>query len=227
MTMIRHLQIGLLALTSLWAGACMTFYEPPPEGVTPELMQVKNTSEDISTTDDDGAPPDKAPGLTSRTLSETQAGLGNALLAPLEDLNVQRAPIPELLLAIKNPYAVPADIDCAQLTERIEALNVLLGRDWDIPPPDKANLSERASDGASTAFLEAIASETSGLIPYRGIVRSLSGAKRHQTKHRKAYERGSHRRTFLKGLGHARGCAYPAAPQALPESEMQIDIDFR
>ena len=101
-------------------------------------------------------------------------------------------------------------------------LDSLLGRDWDIPPPDEKGLSDRAADGASTAFLDAVSSGASGLIPYRGFVRSLTGANRHAQKVRKAYERGSHRRTFLKAIGLSKGCAYPAAPLPAPEEEDRI-----
>ncbi|MEO0551542.1 MAG: hypothetical protein AAFZ91_16625, partial [Pseudomonadota bacterium] len=76
--------------------------------------------------------------------------------------------------------------------------------------------------GASTAFLDAVSSGASGFIPYRGIVRTVTGANSHATKVRKAYERGSHRRTFLKGIGLMKGCSYPAAPLPLPEEDPRV-----
>ena len=165
------------------------------------------------------------PSATERAIERTESGFGDAALSPLEDVNLKRASIPEEFISIKNPYLVDPEITCTEIAIEVTELDGLLGRDWDIPPPDKKGLSERAADGASTAFLDAVASGASGIIPYRGLVRSVTGANRHASKVRKAYERGSHRRTFLKAMGLAKGCEYPAAP--LPPVEEESKIVFR
>lgn len=165
------------------------------------------------------------PSATERAINQSQDGFSEAALSPLEDVNLKRAKIPEKFKQIRNPYLVAVESSCEKIAEDVLELDALLGRDWDIPPPDKKGLSDRAADGASTAFLDTIASGASGLIPYRGIVRTVTGANSHATKVRKAYERGSHRRTFLKGIGLAKGCEYPAAP--LPPSEEESKIEFR
>lgn len=168
---------------------------------------------------------DPAPSATERAIERTESGFGDAALSPLEDINLKRDSIPEEFKDIKNPYLVDPEITCTEIATEVTELDGLLGRDWDIPPPDKKGLSDRAADGASTAFLDAVASGASGIIPYRGLVRSVTGANRHATKVRKAYERGSHRRTFLKAMGLAKGCEYPAAP--LPPVEENSKIVFR
>ncbi|MCR9077962.1 MAG: hypothetical protein NXH78_02580 [Hyphomonadaceae bacterium] len=174
----------------------------------------------------DQAPAAEAgPSATERAIVKTQDGFGEAALSPLEDVNLKRAKIPEKFKQIKNPYLVAVETPCEKIAEEVLELDALLGRDWDIPPPDKKGLSDRAADGASTAFLDTVASGASGLIPYRGIVRTVTGANSHATKVRKAYERGSHRRTFLKGIGLAKGCDYPASP--LPPVEEESKIQFR
>jgi len=159
---------------------------------------------------------------TDRALQKSQDGFSDAALTPLEDVNIKRAKIPDEFKEIRNPYAVSPDVDCEKIAKEVTVLDGLLGRDWDIPPPDKEGLSERAADGASTAFLDTVASGASGFIPYRGIVRTVTGANSHATKVRKAYERGSHRRTFLKGMGLIKGCAYPASPLPLPKEEPKV-----
>lgn len=168
---------------------------------------------------------EQGPSATEKAIERTQDGFGDAALSPLEDVNLKRAKIPEKFKQIKNPYLVAVETSCEKIAEEVLELDALLGRDWDIPPPDKKGLNERAADGASTAFLDTVASSASGLIPYRGIVRTVTGANSHATKVRKAYERGSHRRTFLKGIGLAKGCEYPAAP--LPPEEEKSMIEFR
>lgn len=159
---------------------------------------------------------------TDRAIQRSQDGFGEAALSPLEDVNLKRAKIPEEFKQIRNPYAVNTEISCDQIAKEVNTLDGLLGRDWDIPPPDEKGLSDRAADGASTAFLDAVSSGASGFIPYRGLVRTVTGANSHATKVRKAYERGSHRRTFLKGIGLMKDCVYPAAPLPIPEEEPKV-----
>lgn len=179
-----------------------------------------------STPKPDATPPeDEGPSATERAIDQTQSGFGDAALSPLEDVNLKRAKIPDKFKEIKNPYLVDIETSCEKIGKEVLSLDALLGRDWDVPPPDKKGMSDRAADGASTAFLDAVSSGASGIIPYRGIVRTVTGANSHATKVRKAYERGSHRRTFLKGIGLAKGCVYPAAP--LPPVEEEPKIQFR
>ncbi len=159
---------------------------------------------------------------TQRAIDTAGSGVGEAASAPLKDLNLKRDKIPALLKKIRNPYKVDPEIDCLEITLRVEALTAILGRDWDVAPPDKKSLEERTADGASTAFLDTVASEASGLIPYRGLVRAVSGANRHNKKVLKAYERGSHRRTFLKGLGLMKGCSGPAAPAPIEDDSKVV-----
>lgn len=159
---------------------------------------------------------------TDRAIQRSQDGFGEAALSPLEDVNLKRAKIPEEFKQIRNPYAVDPEISCDKIAKEVTTLDGLLGRDWDIPPPDEKGLSDQAADGASTAFLDAVSSGASGFIPYRGLVRTVTGANSHASKVRKAYERGSHRRTFLKGIGLMKECSYPAAPLPLPEEDPKV-----
>jgi len=177
-----------------------------------------------TTTSDPISDPDAASetNAADRAIQRSQDGFSEAALSPLEDVNLKRAPIPEEFKQIRNPYGVDPDISCDMIVKEVTTLDVLLGRDWDVPPPDEKGLNDRAADGASTAFLDAVASGASGFIPYRGLVRTVTGANSHATKVRKAYERGSHRRTFLKGMGLIKGCVYPAAPLPLPEEDPKV-----
>ena len=159
---------------------------------------------------------------TDRAIQQSQDGFGDAALSPLEDVNLKRAKIPDEFKELRTPYAVDPETSCDVIAKEVNTLDGLLGRDWDIPPPDEKGISDRAADGASTAFLDAVSSGASGFIPYRGLVRTVTGANSHATKVRKAYERGSHRRTFLKGIGLMKGCAYPAAPLPLPEEDPRV-----
>ncbi len=191
------------SLTALLLGACAS--NPAPADTRPEGTVGETAS----------------PGVVQRT----SQGLPDAAASPLTDLNLRRQTIPELLKAIDNPYHVDAGISCDDITSQVSALDELLGRDFDVPPPDPASLSERAAEGASTAFLDTVSSTASSVIPFRGVVRNVSGANAHERRVRKAFERGSHRRTFLKGIGMMQGCVSPAAP--LPPPPEEDDIVFK
>ncbi|GAB5455098.1 MAG: hypothetical protein Hens2KO_13270 [Henriciella sp.] len=173
-------------------------------------------------TADDTAESDADSSATERAIQQSQDGFGDAAASPLKDVNLIRDTAPEEFKKIKNPYNVDPEISCDEIAVEVTRLNELLGRDWDIPPPDKKGMSDRAADGASTAFLDTVASTASGIIPYRGIVRTVTGANSHATKVRKAYERGSHRRTFLKGMGLIKACDYPASPLPLPKEDPKV-----
>ena len=163
------------------------------------------------------------PNSVDRAVGSTRSGFTDAALTPVEDLNLKRDEIPLLLRQIKDPYLIPADVSCEALANEVVALNGVLGRDWDVPvPKDDRSLGDQAADGTSSALLDTVASEAGGIIPFRGIVRTVTGAKAWNKKVLRAYERGSHRRTFLKGLGHANGCAPPASPLPPPPEEQKI-----
>jgi hypothetical protein len=65
--------------------------------------------------------------------------------------------------------------------------------------------------GRETA-LGAAADFASDAIPFRGWVRKLSGAEKHERLVRDAITAGAVRRAYLKGLGEAKGCMPPATP---------------
>ena len=51
------------------------------------------------------------------------------------------------------------------------------------------------------------------ILPFRGILREVTGAAENDRALRAAYTAGMVRRGFLKGLGLGRGCKYPARPK--------------
>jgi hypothetical protein len=163
-----------------------------------------------TTTRSDGSPKIQTSAEASKDSVE------GAAQAPLRDLNVLRTKIPEVLLeAIADPYKRPAHnlrvgraAQCAQLVILIKPLNDALGADFDTPAKDEDDLLGR---GRATA-LGAAASVASDAIPFRGWVRKLSGAERHDRLVQQAIAAGAARRAYLKGLGEARGCDPPATP---------------
>ncbi|RIJ20455.1 hypothetical protein D1224_15150 [Henriciella barbarensis] len=158
-----------------------------------------------------------------QAVSQTRSGFTDAALSPLEDLNLRKDEVPEVLAAISNPYKVNTAATCSELAAEIETLDAVLPPDWDeVTEEEQATLSERAADTASDGVLGVVASEARGLIPYRGWVRRLSGANSHDRKVRAAFDRGRARRTYLKAIGRTKNCEGIAAPVFAEENEPAV-----
>lgn len=150
------------------------------------------------------------------TEEANEANVRGVVSAPLRDLDVLQTKIPDVLLeAMADPYARPLtglrmtrSAQCAQLAALLTPLDDALGADLDTPSKDEDDLLQK---GRTTA-LGAMAGAASDAIPFRGWVRKLSGAERHDTLVKAAITAGGVRRAYLKGLGEAHGCNPPATP---------------
>ena len=129
--------------------------------------------------------------------TEDASDVQDALATPVGDLNIAQQEIPEYLALMDDPYN-PVPENCTLLLEQLDKLNDLLGADLDVPVSDEELRNQRA--------LNATSATAGGFIPFRGIVRALSGASEHDRKVRDAYERGLIRRAFLKGISGEIGC---------------------
>lgn len=126
---------------------------------------------------------------------------------PLRDLNIDARDIPEVLqIAVRDPYATQGMESCNALVTAIANLDMALGADYDIADSDG---NDRLSEGRIGQSI------VGSFLPFRGIVREVSGAAGSDRALRAAYTAGMVRRAFLKGWGLGRGCAYPARPKVL------------
>ena len=126
---------------------------------------------------------------------------------PLADVNLKRKDVPAELLAIQdNPYASTTVRTCAGLISEIEKLNAVLGPDFDEVEVDED--ARKRKEGVANAAGGLVSS----LIPFRSLIREISGAGRADRDYREALYAGVVRRGYLKGLGEARNCPAPARP---------------
>jgi len=147
--------------------------------------------------------------------SDVPQQFGDAVTAPLKDLNLVQTAIPNPLReAQKNPYAIPAETSCAALAKEINNLNEALGTDLDTPASDKDDSLLTRSTVVNES-VSAIRKTTEGAVPFRNWVRKLSGAERKSKAVAAAITAGSIRRAYLKGIGQANKCHAPAAPNQL------------
>lgn len=149
--------------------------------------------------------------LLTACATRDQAQVKDAATAPLSDLNLVQAEIPQVLQeAQKAPYGLPADLSCATLSAEILALDAVLGADLDTPPSDNdPSLLERGTDEAKKAAVSALRNTTQSVVPFRSWVRKLTGAERYSKKVAASITAGTVRRAFLKGLKMSQTCPLP------------------
>ncbi len=139
-----------------------------------------------------------APAL-SQTLEEDAEDIAKT---PLEDVGIAKDDIPEVLLeAADDPYAQVEKDGCNALVAQIARLDTVLGADYDLAGKENTGLSgKKVAKGIVGSF-----------IPFRSLVREVSGAAGDRRKAEAAVRAGLARRSYLKGLGQ--GCDYPARPK--------------
>jgi hypothetical protein len=154
------------------------------------------------------------------TQEADREGLKGVAKAPLHDINVLRTKIPEVLLqALADPYERPPSTRCAELIAQLKPLDDAMGADLDVPSVDEDDLLDKGKSGA----LGMMAGAASDVIPFRGWVRKLTGAERHDHLVQAAIVAGAVRRGYLKGLGEAKGCNPPATPSHILAGAPVVD----
>lgn len=145
--------------------------------------------------------------------------LGSAAVAPLKDLGIVRMEAPKQLSDIQYPYdQARLDNGCPQIRYEIDALEKLLGAETYIAPPGKSG-GEVAKETAGGAVVGAAESATTSFIPFRGIVRGVTGANAREAEIDRAIIMGLMRRSFLRGYGLASQCDGVLPPGSVPPKQ--------
>lgn len=141
------------------------------------------------------------------TVTGTFEGAWEAVQTPFEDINIKQKPIPDKLQQISdNPYAIPKKMLCEGIRREIAELDALLGPDVCTPGQPTGLMASRKGEyvdkGTNFARDQVIhmVSSKANIIPFRGVVRNISGAEKHTKALERAYQAGKLRRAFLKGL---------------------------
>jgi len=127
---------------------------------------------------------------------------------PARDVGLQRTTIPPVLERIgADPYSVSDLGTCARLSAAVIELNAVLGPDYGSAPARGVGRREQAAEAGGRALVDSV-------IPFRGVVREISGSAEAERRLQAAIEAGFARRGFLRGLHRARGCGtgFGAAP---------------
>ena len=144
-------------------------------------------------------------------------GVEGAVRAPARDFNLERREIPPTIKALEAAYLDGTKMTCVSISNEILSLTAELGLDEDeLRHQVGPSRATRTGKEASEAALDVVEGFTTGFIPFRGIVRRVSGAAAHEKRFRAATLTGLKRRAYLKGIGAAKGCVPPASPLPPP-----------
>ena len=122
----------------------------------------------------------------------------DAVTQPLSDLNLRKKDIPFVLIqAQEAPYNLETVTTCDALRSELARLDRVLGPD--------ANEAQKSA-GIVNKGLRTGGKVLGGLIPFRGLVRQISGAKAEEARWDAAIYAGVARRSFLKGYQRGKSC---------------------
>ncbi len=160
---------------------------------------------------------EEATNLFAQTIKGSLQGAFEAAQSPLVDLNIKKDEIPDSLQQITaNPYSSGSKPKCKDIQSEIAALDEVLGSDVHYSADGKLSLRPEESpdyvkDGASMLQKEAIGfvAGKASIIPFRSIVRKVTGAEKHSKAVARAYESGKIRRAYLRGMSTALRCKPP------------------
>ncbi|MDC7682045.1 hypothetical protein PQU92_02085 [Asticcacaulis sp. BYS171W] len=164
--------------------------------------------------------------VAKKSAADVGDGFGDAISAPLVDLNLKRKAIPPVLMkAAKNTYDLTGMDKCEAIAGEVALLDDVLGADFDEAPGPERSMKEKGGKAASDATLTAVRSAATDFIPMRGLVRKMTGAERHQKDMDRALAAGHVRRAYLKGVGMNKNCAPPAAPSWFVPKQIRVTVE--
>lgn len=149
--------------------------------------------------------------VTSKSLNDKDDGAVkktfSAAMTPLEDMGLRKRSIPDLLTQLaENPYfPPPKPYKCDGVKQEMADLNIILGDDFDTPKvalTANAQYVEAGTEMVQDAVVGLVRSQVN-VIPFRSIVRRITGADKHEKAVARAIEGGKLRRAYLRGLAQA------------------------
>lgn len=116
---------------------------------------------------------------------------------PIYSVNLIKKEIPATLKELTVVYQTPKS--CDEYSQELSLLNSVLGEDL-IDKQDEKHKETKVHLG------KVIGQQVESSIPFNSVIKSLSGAKKHEKARLKAFIRGQSRRSYLKGWAAAQNC---------------------
>jgi hypothetical protein len=128
------------------------------------------------------------------------ATVADIAMQPAKDIGVKKTSIPPVLAAAEvSPYSLADASNCTQMAQALSDLDEVLGADYTVERLPEENRAGKIAEAGGRAVVNSI-------IPFRGIVREVTGAAAADRAMASAVDAGIARRGFLRGLSTAQGC---------------------
>jgi hypothetical protein len=146
------------------------------------------------------AAPTPAPAPQPNRMAAVRDSTGEIVSQPARDVGVSRREIPApLQKAVQDPYSLKGLKSCPKLAGAIVDLNGVLGPDYKAGDAYQENRMAKLAEAGGRTVVNSI-------LPFRSILREVSGAAPADRRLRAASNAGFARRGFLRGVFQARGC---------------------
>lgn len=187
----RH---GLSALSLIALGVANAQAQQPATTTTTQTTQTKIEAPGQATTTTTTTT------TTKEKVVATEKRAGEIATQPARDVGVQKIDIPPAIQqAAAAPYSLAGTRTCAQLNHAMFELNDALGPDYSGGVTMHEDKAGKLAEAGGKAVVNTI-------IPFRGLVREISGAAPAQRRLDAAIQAGYARRGFLRGVATARKC---------------------
>lgn len=132
-------------------------------------------------------------------VEETTQKAAEIATQPVRDVGIDKPDIPPVLAkATQAPYDLTGLKRCRQLAAAIVELTEVLGPDYLVAEKRENRVGKLAEEGGKTIV--------NSLIPFRGLIREMTGAAAAQRRYDDAIDAGYARRGFLRGVHSTRKC---------------------
>lgn len=139
-----------------------------------------------------------------RPRDETLDKAGRIVSQPARDVGIAKTEIPPILQkSTEAPYALPTSRTCKGLNAAMAELTDALGPDFGTGQDNNQNRTGKIMEAGGRAVVNS-------LIPFRGLVREVTGAAPAERRLQTAISTGLARRGFLRGMATAKGCKIKA-----------------
>ncbi|KQY31126.1 hypothetical protein ASD38_07205 [Caulobacter sp. Root487D2Y] len=119
---------------------------------------------------------------------------------PVRDVGIMKRQIPPILVKAQNdPYSLKGLKTCKQLSSELTSLNEVLGADYVVGNEVKENRAGKLAEAGGKTVINSI-------IPFRSLVREVTGAAPADRRLNAALDAGYARRGFLRGVHARQGC---------------------
>lgn len=146
------------------------------------------------------APKDEKADKQDDGIDEAGRTAGRIVTQPARDVGIAKTTIPDVLAeATQDPYNQRRVKTCRQIAAELTKLNEALGPDFTPGPHAGENRVGKLAEAGGKTVVNSI-------IPFRSLIREVSGAAPAQRRYERAIDAGFARRGFLRGVHRTRGC---------------------